>query len=257
MNHRKMLYGYQYRMGELVICQREAETVRQIFAFYPDGLSYQKIAETLNGNHIPFSEETPLWNKHKIKRLLENPRYVGEDGYPPIINREQFLAVQAIIHEKSGTRSKIQPRPVFRLRPFLMCEKCGKAMAMNPHGVSHDQIRLTCGTCGLQFDFEDEELIRQVSSQMTGGEKQPQKNSYKPSEEVMRLENAVNRALEHPNDPDRIVSLILQGVSARYDCCPDPCRESASIFDEQQLQQEVSHITVSRNATITVHFQTP
>ena len=156
MNHRKMLYGYQYRMGELVICQREAETVRQIFTFYPDGLSYQKIAETLNGNHIPFSEETPLWNKHKIKRLLENPRYAGENGYPPIINREQFLAVQAIIHEKSGTRSKIQPRPVFQLRPFLMCEKCGKAMSVNPHGDSHDQIRLTCGTCGIQLDFEDE-----------------------------------------------------------------------------------------------------
>ena len=258
MNHRKMLYGYRYQMGELTIHEREAVTVRQIVAVYLDGLSYQKIAETLNENQIPFSDENTFWNKHKIKRLLENPRYAGEDGYPPIINHEQFRAVQEKIQGKSGNRNKISSRPVLRLRPFLTCAECGKIMFMDAVGADSDYIRLKCKTCGVRLDLPDTELIRPIISQIAEKRNHSRENSYEPSKEVIRLTNAVNRALEHPDDPDQIVSLILRGVSARYDRCPNPDRESSNIrLDEQELRQEISHIAISRNSEIAVYFQSP
>ena len=90
MKNRKILFGYQIWRGELVTGPQEAAVVERIITLYLDGLSYQKISDTLNGDGIPFSEEAPLWNKHKVKRLLENPRYTGRDGYPAIIERKSF-----------------------------------------------------------------------------------------------------------------------------------------------------------------------
>ncbi|MBQ9347448.1 MAG: recombinase family protein [Oscillibacter sp.] len=255
MNHRKMLYGYQYKMGELSVCQREAETVKRVFTLYLNGYSYQRIADMLNGEHIPFSEETALWDKHKIKRLLENPRYAGKDGYPPIADSDTFQMVQGMIREKGGSAVRPVPGPVRRLEPFLKCAACGADLLME---AADSRVRLQCQRCGIQLDITSTELRQPIREQIASLMPQTQEEAYQPSEEVIRLTNAVNRALEHPDDPDHIVSLIMQGVSARYDCCPTANRELPDIWlDEQRLHQLLSHITVSQDGDITVHFQTP
>lgn len=255
MNHRKMLYGYQYRMGELAVCQKEAEIVKRVFTLYLNGYSYQRIADMLNGEHIPFSEETAFWDKHKIKRLLENPRYAGTDGYPPITDNDTFQMVQMMIREKGGSAVRPVPEPVRRLEPFLKCAACGADLLME---AADSSVRLQCQRCGIQLDISTAELTRPIREQAANRLPQTQEEAYQPSEEVIRLTNAVNRALEHPDDPDHIVSLIMQGVSARYDCCPNENRELPDIWlDEQRLHQLLSHITVSQDGDITVHFQTP
>ena len=82
MANRKILYGYQIIHGDLVIQEEERLTVQNIFTTYLAGLSYQALADRMNADNIPFSQESPLWNKHKIKRMLENSRYAGGNGYP-------------------------------------------------------------------------------------------------------------------------------------------------------------------------------
>ena len=79
MTIRKILYGYQIQRGELAVVPQEAETVRRITTLYLAGASYQKISASLNGDGIPFSSEVLLWNKHKVKHLLENPRFYREE----------------------------------------------------------------------------------------------------------------------------------------------------------------------------------
>ena len=85
MVNRKILYGYKIESGSITICEEERRAVEQIFQWYLEDQSYQKIADTLNASNTPFSKEAPLWNKHKVKRLLENPRYTGQDGYPVVL----------------------------------------------------------------------------------------------------------------------------------------------------------------------------
>ena len=94
MTNRKILYGYQIVHGDLVIQEEERLTVQNVFTTYLAGLSYQALADRMNADNIPFSQESPLWNKHKIKRMLENPRYAGENGYPSIIDQDTFQQVQ-------------------------------------------------------------------------------------------------------------------------------------------------------------------
>lgn len=255
MNHRKMLYGYQFEKGELVVCQRESGIVKRVFTLYLSGFSYQRIADMLNSEHVPFSGETIFWDKHKVKRLLENPRYAGADGYPPITDSNTFQSVQQLIQSKGRNRERAAPEPAWQFRHLLKCGVCGTGLLMNAGG---GKTRLRCQQCGFQLDISNTELTQAVKTQITGKQTPPQEEPYQPSEEVIRITNAVNRALEHPDDPDRIVSLILQGVSARYDCCRNAGRKPSAIpVDIQQSHQIISHITVSQNRDITVHFQTP
>ena len=102
MANRKILYGYQIIHGDLVIQEEERLTVQNIFTTYLAGLSYQALADRMNADNIPFSQESPLWNKHKIKRMLENSRYAGGNGYPPIIDQDTFQQVQEKISEKTS-----------------------------------------------------------------------------------------------------------------------------------------------------------
>lgn len=111
MTNRKILYGYQFKGGLLVPVNTEAQVVRNVFIQYGSGLSYQRIADTLSRASIPYSHDCPAWNKHKIKRMLEDSRYIGRAGYPPIISDELFQAVQDIIRSKQPTKQEL-PAPV-------------------------------------------------------------------------------------------------------------------------------------------------
>ena len=58
---------------------------------------------------------------------------------------------------------------------------------------------------------QDEILLEEVIHQMEEWDR-PEQTSYQPSGEVIRLTNAINRGLEHPDDPQEVISLILQGA---------------------------------------------
>lgn len=258
MSNRKILYGYQIQRGDLVTVPQEAETVRRITTLYLDGLSYQKISDTLNSDGIPFSGEAPLWNKHKVKRLLENPRYTGVDGYPPIIDQETFDTIQSMIRGKTANRTKIEKRPAQRLKEYFRCANChGRLLGMGGKNQRHDTLYLRCEHCGMQVTIPDADLLAEVDRQIAEHDTPPAE-PYTPSGEVVRLTNAINRGLEHPDKPEDIVSLILQGASARYDCCPAPIESEPfsrpAEVDFKSFGQAVSYITIT-DGTITVHFK--
>ena len=258
MKNRKILYGYQIQRGEIVIQPQEAVVARRIATLYIDGLSYQKIADTLNADGIPFSTEVPLWNKHKVKRLLENPRYTGVDGYPAIIGHEAFQAIQRKIKGKTENCSKTEHRPALSLKDYLRCHCGGDLHRTAGPNRRRDTLYLKCGTCNKQFTILDDDLLTQVSIQLEA-HNTPTEERYTPSGEVIRLANAINRGLEHPDKPEDVVSLILQGVSARYDCCPGPIESNAANrpadVDFKSFGQAVSYMTINVENIITVHFK--
>ena len=258
MTNRKNLYGYCIENGELTIALQEAQTVKRIAMLYIAGASYQTIADSLNRSGTPFSPEAPLWNKHKVKRVLENPRYTGADGYPPILDEADFQAVQAKIKAKTEGYTFKEKRPVLQLREYLQCD-CGGALHRTAGANRRtDTLYLKCQSCGTQITISDADLLDRVSCQMIEYDR-PDQKPYVPSSEVIRLTNAINRGLEHPSAPEHVVALILQGISARYDCCPAPIEQKVNYcLSEADLKcfgQAVSHITRTGNQDVTVHFK--
>ena len=127
MINRKILYGYRIRNGILEIVPEEQQTVNRIFTLYNAGASYQAISDALNQGNIPYSQEVPLWNKHKVKRLLENPRYTGQDDYPAIVDMEVFRAGRQRTAEKNEKRRPHgEKSPITYLTPYFQCTCGGK-----------------------------------------------------------------------------------------------------------------------------------
>ena len=258
MANRKILYGYQITRGELVIRAEEQLIVHKVFTTYLAGLSYQALADQLNADNIPFAQESPLWNKHKIKRMLENPRYTGTDRYPPIIDQDTFRQVQEKIAEK--TKGQLPHRTeADRLWPKLHSGCCqARLFRIGGPGGHNRQIRLRCSACRNTFAIGKEELLAQTARQLAVHEK-PICKPYAPSTEAVRLANAIDRALEQHGDGKEVLSCILQGASARYDCCNNGVDADESQLQTGQInwdcfERTVSRIIIEMDGTVTMHF---
>ncbi|MCI9148829.1 MAG: hypothetical protein HFG73_11360 [Hungatella sp.] len=174
------------------------------------------------------------------------------------MDSDAFRAVQEKIREKTEGCVRREKRPALALREYLRCE-CGRPLCRTAgKNRRTDTLYLKCESCGKRFVLPDSLLLSEVSRWMAEHDAPPEA-PYAPSGEVVRLTNAVNRGLERPDRPEEVVSLILQGVSARYDCCPiateseTKCRPAE--VDLKRFGQAVSHITITGNQDVTVHFK--
>lgn len=258
MTNRKILYGYRIQNGDLEVVPEERQTVCRIFTLYNAGASYQNIADTLNRQKIPYCAEVPLWNKHKVKRLLENIHYTGVDGYPILVDTETF---QTARDKTAGKTSKRRPRgekaPITRLIPYLRCVCGGKMTRLGGGWQTSGRLYLKCGACGDALTTDMDTAVREAARQFRE-HVQPEQIAYTPSAEVIRLSNAINRGLEQPDSPEAVMTMILRGAAARYDCCPDPMPKAPpdglTGVNWRQFRQMVSHITVSPDGAVDLTF---
>ena len=104
---RKIPFGYQVRNGRINCHPEEAELVRAIFSRYLLGGSYSQIADEMTQQGVRYHQHNAQWNKHMVKRILENERYLGMDGYPQLVTDEEFLAVRL----RRGEQNTYAPCP--------------------------------------------------------------------------------------------------------------------------------------------------
>ena len=105
MGNRKLPFGYQMRMGEIVRNEPEAKAVQDIFLRYTLGASLKEIAEQLNKSGLTY-DEGKSWNKNMVARILKNPKYTGADNYPKLVDINLFEAAA----EKRQTKQRLPER---------------------------------------------------------------------------------------------------------------------------------------------------
>lgn len=127
-----------------------------------------------------------------------------------------------MIREKTAGYAPPKDRPALRLKPYLRCACCeGNLHRLAGKNRRADTLYLKCIRCGTLATISDTELMNEVSRQMVEHDC-PVEQPYAPSSEVIRLTNAIDRGLEHPNKPEDIVSLILQGGLRTVRLLPGP-----------------------------------
>ena len=159
---RKTPFGYMVQGGEAVPCPAEADAVQSIFAHYLAGTSYCKIAEEMSKGSIPYHRHTNQWNKHMVKRILENGKYLGTDVYPQLISDEEFLAVQ--LQREDKTDYAPCPAGLRPIREKAVCAVCGGRLTRDTK--SHGRPRWVCPDCGAIIHISDETVQRQVSQRL-------------------------------------------------------------------------------------------
>ena len=249
--NRKILYGYQIQDGALVIQLQEAGVVKRIFSIYLEGTYQWKIADILNADGIIYSQGHPQWTKYRIGFILNNPRYMGADDYPIIIDAETFQKAQDMIQKRRKSVTK-EDRPVLQYRDKLRCGVCGSPLKRQFSGQKRkDTLYLQCENCGARMKVKDDDLLTEVERQIEAyTPPAPEIAPYEPSAGAVRLTNAINRGLEKPDQPEEIVKLILQGVSARYDCF-----QQERILFNLHGGKAVQYITIAADNAVTVTFK--
>lgn len=256
-------YGYKIKNGVPVIIPERAAVIQRIYHAYMTGESFQKISDTLNDESIPFDGITPVWDYNKVRCVLRSKKYAGTREYPAIIDAETFKKVQEILQRKS---MKCTPRPreriALELKPYLYCQNCKARLekTKSKKNQPHDAIHFMCTGCRARIMIGDNELLDGVCEQIKEHYMPTDPPSYIQSDEVVRLTNAINRKLEQPNDPDEVIDLILQGISARYNCWTDsgslnPDNYRAEERVRKNISRAVSYITIAPDKTIQVYFK--
>ena len=254
--NRKVLYGYQIEDGKLTLQPQEAAVVRRVFGLYLEGKLQWEISDTLNADGILYSPERPVWTKFRIGFILRNQRYIGVDGYPVLIDAEIFQSVQSKLQKKWGDHTR-RDRPVSALREKLRCPCGGRLKRWFSSVHKPDTLYLRCAECGGEVVIPDADLLAEVERQATEYTPPSAEGSYTPSEDVVRLTNAINRGLEKPEHPEEVAALILQGISARYACFEAPATspDTQRLIREKAYAQAIKYITITADNAVTVTFK--
>ncbi len=111
--NRRQPFGYRMELGAVVPHPVEAETVRWIFTQYLAGASYTALVESLGEQGIPYLPDKP-WNKNMVARILEDTRYTGARGYPPLLQEEVLEQARAQRAERAAPPKKTPPQKELR-----------------------------------------------------------------------------------------------------------------------------------------------
>ena len=118
MGNRKLPFGYQMRMGEIVRNEPEAKAVQDIFLQYTLGASLKEIAEQMSKTG-PTYDDGKSWNKNMIARILENTKYTGTADYPSLVDAALFEAASA----KRQTKQRLPERTLAQKALKSVCSK--------------------------------------------------------------------------------------------------------------------------------------
>ena len=111
--NRKLPFGYKMELGKIVIHPMEAMVVQEIFEKYILGASYNELVDGLRKDGISYNEGK-IWNKSMVARILENKKYVGQSGCPPIITKEQYSRAEEKRSSKANAPQKTEAQKVLR-----------------------------------------------------------------------------------------------------------------------------------------------
>ena len=183
MGNRKLPFGYLMELGKIVPHPPEAVLVKHVFQAYIAGESYNSLVEWLREQKIPY-DVGRVWNKNMVARILEDRRYIGDKGYPAILQEETMTSAikkrnakqvtthiteaQKILRRLSGwTETKQIEQQVLGLLNMLL-NNPERIQVVSPHPKSEnvELQRQLDAVLSCQPIDEDaaQELIRSIAS---------------------------------------------------------------------------------------------
>lgn len=128
MKIRVLPYGYLYKDGRIGISEVAAKNVTDIFEMYRNGIPLQQIALLYNTKKVEYNQGVVNWNKARIRRILEDVRYLGNDKFPAIIDENVFVSCREIKESRNNQRGIDRSDMIYRIRVPVRCPNCQSFM---------------------------------------------------------------------------------------------------------------------------------
>ena len=220
-------FGYMIEMGQLIVHPAESKIVRQMFAGYIAGASLKTIANDLTARKVEYLPSESAWNKSRVKRILEDARYLGNGQFPVLVDEASFRMVQAQKQDRND-RKVIQPEShISQVTVPVACAACGAAMTRTHHKNRKIADAWDC-PCGARVSLLDSDLLAGITEILNRLIAEPTlilEEPHQPNEEkqleVRRLQNEICRQLEGSGfDRDAVQQDIFALAAAKFTLLP-------------------------------------
>ena len=273
MKNRTIPFGYQYENGALAINPPEAHIVQNVFSQYLLGEPLSKIASHLTAKLVEYLPGCWQWNKARVKRILDNAKYIGNGEYPSIIKEKDFqMAHQK--KESASTNRQHADEDVKMFKNLAHCHHCGAPMVRRMDSRFENPVTWKCPRCGYFFSLPDEEFKRRVFLLQQRLVDKPllaeKKEEAIPvtSMEARRLTNEIFRKLDSGDfNEGELVNLALQCAAENYQTINSARHITErltaallhagplSAFDRTLFERTVSEIHLTRKGEILLKLQ--
>lgn len=274
--NRNIPFGYTMQKGEIIAEPTESQVVKNIFKLYLDGKSMSEIARQMSISQVSYNGITFDWNKNMVKRILENEKYLGKDGYPVLIDNETFNHANARKKSKATSVNEISEELQI-IRSLTYCKECGHRLSRIGGNTQTDKWDCRNSECS-RFNYRlTDNMIKDILLHILNAvianpdllDTDSEISGYTPSIKVKCQQNELNRLMDNPQiDSEKVKTEILRLAELKYDCCtyndsPQKTeylkelisgREQLNIIDYDLLKSCVSRILIGHFYTIEIEF---
>lgn len=270
MKQRKTPFGYIIKNGIVTVDKTEADIVREIAKQYLGGSSLKTIAGGLTLRTIEYMPGKSDWNKSRIRRMIDDTRYIGNNGYPPILTEQEYSAMQAFKSQKNTQKNIDHSDNIFKLNAPVVCANCGGRMQRRIDNRRKTITRWRCTECKTSVNINDEDMLGGITELLNEVIADPEsiqipKSDYEESQEVKRLNAEISKELNTVGfDKEAIKQKMLTCVSEKYmslgteevtaQSLKDIFKDTPPLtaYDSDLTDQAVSGIQLKENGTISL-----
>lgn len=280
-----MPMGYKIVDGKILISEKCKKVVEQIFRDYDSGESATHIGKRLTDLGIKNAQDRVSWSHAAIGRILENQNYLGNEYYPPIIDKELFERVQKRRERVCAGLGRGKYRPDARERNLfkgmLICAECGEPYThIQPHknsrygipkwkcknyvyrkqlscagGVLSDRQIMEVCDCAITKLIKDRKLIYQ-STEIEGQSNRRYQAVRGTIEAQKDIPTANNMELLYEQASERYQTLKVEDQEYKMEEMIEFLREmeEEERFPEESYQKLIKQIIVYKNNSVRVIF---
>ena len=274
--NRNIPFGYTMQKGEIVEELTESQAVKNIFKLYLNGKSMSELARQMSISQISYNGITFDWNKNMVKRILENEKYLGKDGYPALIDSETFYCANARKKSKATSVNEISEELKI-IRSLTYCTECGHRLSRIGGNTQTDKWDCRNPECS-RFNYRlTDNMIKDILLHILNAvianpdllNTYSEISVYTSSVKVKCQQNEINRLMDNPQiDTEKAKTEILKLAELKYECCTYDegsqkteylkelisGREQLNIIDYDLLKSCVSRILIGHFYTIEIEF---
>lgn len=286
---RHMPLGYKIVDGKVIFDKEKVAVIEKIFKDYQNGLSLHAIAKELTNAKVLNANNKPNWNHGSVGKVLENIKYLGDDFYPQLIDKESFESVQHRRKKKEQALGRtLQPNSMKNQSLFsskLICGECGDVYrkyiehAGRPSEKSNwkckryiYQNRVYCRNLFLtEKDIENAFLsaTNKILSKKWMLDKAKKKEVPRTTLEIRRLEERIKELEEEEHFSSKeLPELIFKRAKAYYSIAKIDDydyntekikkilaeKEQLTEFDEDLFSTIIKQIAIYKDGRILVEF---
>jgi site-specific DNA recombinase len=177
-------FGYKPEQGRLVIDERQAAVVREIYRLLIDERrSVRGIVTDLNRRGVASARDP--WNTTQLRRVLSDERYIGRARYgdivipiPAIVTPDEHTAARAQLDRNRAQHVGRPAQLVDLLKGLLRCSACGYKYRGGPTSggrrcYKHDADRARVAACTRRFYFAAATVEADVRAAITAALQDP------------------------------------------------------------------------------------